>query len=568
MYVCEQPSPTSKRVQVYLVEGYRGSDGKARRRIVRKCGERGELLAADPAAIEKLKEEAKRLTAEKREAKVTVELDTLRARRAGERGVCCGHFFAEGLWRQLGLRRFLQRKGKAVGAPQSFADICELLVFSRLLAPASKAATWAHRDDLFDSPDCELHEVYRCLDVLDAVSADLQAYLHRRLVKDRGRDTRLVFYDVTNYWFEIDLEDDLRRRGASKERRRDPIVQMGLLIDGDGIPIAHRLFAGNTHDAVTLAPVLTELRDRYGLGRIVVVADKGLNAKANLAVLDSAGDGWIVAQKVRGQIDQEIRKELCAKSGWSLHDDGRLAVKSFLRTRRLGKDNERKEKVVLLRSADHAAREAARRAEVVPLAHDLVEHPGRYEALRSRGRGRYVKEEHLTAAGEVMKPRLSFDAAGAKADAALDGYACLLTSECEMDELEIIGHYRGLAKIEDSFRVLKSELEGRPVYVRTRQHIGAHFLICFLALVLLRLLQTKTDNELSAGAIREALRSATCTPLEKGIWAVDETTEAYKKIEEAFGVGLPQRYAPLEAIRGYRRQIIRAGLENTTFSSG
>jgi transposase len=555
MFIKLQKSPTTPRVQVHLVEGYRDETGKVRHRSLKNYGVLSELQAQEPDVLVRLRAEAKELTRKKDEEKVSIEIDCLRGRVPEEHPVNYGYFFLEGIYRKLGLHAFL-KKVKSKTGTFDLEAIVELLVFSRVLSPASKAATYKGKDGFFRDFDFEVHDVYRALDVLDEMADDIQLQVHRAVSKHIGRDAALVFYDVTNYYFECDFEDDFRKKGPSKERRQDPIVQMGLLIDGHGIPIAYRLFEGNTHDAKTLIPVLEELKGRYGFGRIVVVADKGLNAKDNLAYITGCTDGYIVSQKVRGRTDPEITRHIRDTSGWTFNETGSFAYKSFLRSHKITKDRTVTEKVVCFWSEQYAKREAYKRGELVEGIEYLITHPATYDAKNDYGRKRYVKEIMLTEHGEVVSKRLAFNEDRFKADAALDGFYCILTSETELADIKIIEHYRGLVRIEESFRVIKSELEGRPVYVWTRPHINAHFLICFLALVLLRVIQDKVDYLLSAEVIKDALVKATCTPLEKGIYIVEETTDAYKELEEAFRVALPNRYAPVESIKAYRKAII------------
>jgi transposase len=556
MFIKLQKSPTTPRVQVHLVEGYRDETGKVRHRSLKNYGVLSELQAKEPDVLTRLKAEAKELTRRKKDEKVSVDIDCLRGRCPEEHPVNYGYFLLEGIYRKLGLHTFLKKNAQQKAGSFDLEAIVELLVFSRILNPGSKAATYQGKDGFFRDFDFEIHDVYRALDVLDALADDIQLHVHRAISKRIGRDAALVFYDVTNYYFECDFEDDFRRKGPSKEHRQDPIVQMGLLIDGHGIPIAYRLFEGNTHDAKTLVPVLEELKGRYGFGRIVVVADKGLNAKDNLAYITGASDGYIVSQKVRGRVDPEITRHIRDTSGWTFNETGSFAYKSFVRQHTITKDRCVTEKVVCFWSEQYAKREAYKRGELVEGIEYLVEHPAAYDAKNDYGRKRYVKEIMLTETGEVVNKHLAFNGDRFKADAALDGFYCILTSETEMVDIEIIEHYRGLVRIEESFRVIKSDLEGRPVYVWTRPHINAHFLICFLALVLLRVIQDKVDYSLSAEAIKDAFIKATCTPLEKGIYVVEETTDAYKELEKVFGVDLPNRYAPVETIKAYRKEII------------
>lgn len=552
MFIKLQKSPTSSRVQVYLMESYRDQDGKPRHRIVTRYGELGELEAAEPGVLDRLKKEAAQAapSVDRR----LVEIDCSRPRAAGEVGTCYGNLILDGLWGGLGLPELFARLRREAGAATDVGAVARLLVTGRALDPASKLATWGKRGQWFDPADLSLDDVYRGLDHLNAWSQQIQEHLSRRVATSVGRDETLMFYDVTNYWFETDLEDGFRMLGACKEHRPDPIVQMGLLIDRAGIPVAYQLFPGNTHDATTLAPVLSRLRAGFAPGRIVVVADKGLNAKTNLDALANNGDGWIVAQKVRGRVAPDITGHLRDDTDWSWAPDGSFATKHYLRTRRLA-SGPTPERVVLMWSRANAVRDQAKREKLRGKVQALVDHPGDYESSNRYGRKRYIGETLVTVDGQIAGKHLSFNQAQWDADAALDGYYAIITSETRLTDQEVIDAYRGLARIEESFKVIKSDLQGRPVHVWTPAHINAHFLTCFIALTMIRLIQAATGWHLTAHQVKHALASARMTPLERGVMIVDETTGPYKTIEQAWAVSLPQRYAPIEALRAYRRAI-------------
>jgi hypothetical protein len=186
----------------------------------------------------------------------------------------------------------------------------------------------------------------------------------------------------------------------------------------------------------------------------------------------------------------------------------------------------------------------------------LIDHSGVYDTSNDYGRKRYVKEILLTRDGQTTAKHLVFDQARWDQDARLDGYYAIITSETHLSDTEVIDTYRGLSRIEESFRVIKSDLDGRPVHVWTKPHINAHFLTCFLALTLLRIIQHATGAEITAPQTRHGLATATATPLADGIWIADETTDAYKTIESTWDVTLPHRYPTIETIRQYKRAII------------
>ena len=561
MFIRLQKSPTSTRVQVYLAESYRDSAGRPRHRTVHRFGELGELQAGEPGVLDRLRREAAAMPASRRtDDRRLVEVDCARPRGAADRSVCYGNFILDGLWKALDLPALFQRLARRSGTSVDAGQVARMLVQSRVVAPASKLATWNARDSWFDPFDCEPQDVYKALDLLDAWSTRIQAHLHRRVTATVGRDTSLVFYDVTNYWFDTDQEDGFRMNGASKEHRPDPIVQMGLLIDRAGVPVAYRLFPGNTHDATTLVPVLDDLKARYGLARIVVVADKALNSGSNLDALAGHGDGWVVSQKVRGRVAADITTHLDDPDGWRVTDDATFASKSYVRTRVLP-TGPVLERVVLMWSKANADRDKAKRARLRASVQSLIDHPGSYDSSNKHGRKRYIAETLVTGDGELAGKHLSFNQTRWDADEALDGYYAIITSETSLTDDQVINHYRGLARIEESFRVIKPDLQGRPVYVRTPAHVNAHFLVCFLALTLTRLIQHATGWTITATQTKHSLATATCTPLEKGLWTIDETTDAYKTIEHAWGVSLPVRYATIETIRQYKRSITAATRE-------
>jgi hypothetical protein len=524
---------------------------------LKRYGELSELEAAEPGVLERLRTQAAEATRLKQaQARVLVELDLARDRENTDRPVNIGWFFLDALWRELGLDRFFKTRARKLRIGYDLDGYARLLVFSRILAPGSKAAAVRGAGWLHDGPPaCEGHGVYRALDVLHALAPDAQRHLHKQIAKVFGRDVSKVFYDVTNYWFETDMPDDFRKKGPSKEHRLDPIVQMGLVMDTAGLPVAYRLFPGNTHDARTLAPVLEDLQAGYRLDRMVVVADKGLNSGSNLAAIVGAGNGYIVAQKVRGKAPADIVQAVLDPNGWTSSPDGMFASKGITRDHHLAKGVDIEEKCVCFWSAKYAAREQRKRGITIADAQAMIANPARYEASANYGRKRYVEETLTTSTGEIAQKHLSLNETKAKTDALLDGYYAIITTETRMENQAIIDAYHELARIEDSFRVMKTDLESRPVYVWTIEHIDAHFLTCYLALTLLRALQAKTNWQIPAHQIKEALASALITPLENGIWAVEQPHDAYPLIEAAFETSLPARYARHETLRAYRRQI-------------
>lgn len=558
MYIRVTKSPTARFSKVYLVEGYRDEHGKVKQRIVKCYGNLEELQEADPNIIEKLKAEAKKIPSNI----VDLSIDLTESNSSMDYDKNYGYFFLERIYRNLDIASFLKRYQSNSKQEYDLNEILKLLVFGRILNPMSKKATHEHQAKFFEPFQTSLPSIYSSLKDFCALANDLQIHLHQRVSDLYGRDVSLVFYDVTNYYFESDMEDELKKKGVSKENRKSPIVQMGLLIDQNGLPIAYQLFPGNTHDSSTLIPFINELRSRFNFGRVILTADKGLNSGKNLAFLSSNKDGYIVSQKVRGS-SKGFLDTVLDEEGYVYNEKGNFKVKSFLRDRVVkdehGEECLLSEKVICFWSEKFDVREKKKREELENRIREFMEKPSKYNASNRFGIKKYLKLQHLdkeTGEIEKIKPYLEFDQEKYERDVALDGYYVLVTSEIGMDEFDIIEKYRGLWKIEESFKVLKSDLEGRPVYLRREDHIEGHFFVCFLSLLIIRILELKLNHQYSTMKIQEALREATCRKLTKGIYSLNKQNEVYRAIEQAFNVNLDYRHVRLEQIRSYLREIV------------
>ena len=211
---------------------------------------------------------------------------------------------------ELGINCFFNSRSYKLGIEYSLDSIMKLLVYSRILSPGSKKKAYEGKGSFFESFDFSLTDVYRSLSRINSYSEALQLHLHRNVCEQYGRSTDVVYYDVTNYYFEIGKPTELLRKGVSKEHRPNPIVQMGLFVDNMGLPISYGLFPGNTNDCLTLVPMLAKLKRDYGIGRTIVVADKGLNTSDNIIFNTLHKDGYVYSQKVRGASKEFIEYAL------------------------------------------------------------------------------------------------------------------------------------------------------------------------------------------------------------------------------------------------------------------
>lgn len=445
-----------------------------------------------------------------------------------------GYKYLESVYGQLGIAEFIKNYTASTGFRGNYSldEIFKLLVLLRILKPDSKRASAQRQNGFYGwDPQIELPNIYRALDHMAQFSVPLQRHLDERVKDLIGRDLKYAFYDVTNYFFEIDFpdEDGDRKRGVSKEHRVDPIVQMGLFIDQNGLPVSMSLFPGNTSDTLTLQPVMVDVKKAYQLQRLIVVADKGLNSTKNIDFICQNGDGYVVSQVLRGKKGKRYQEALFDESGYVWNKDRTYKYKLFTEEY-VGKDkdgqNETRQRQVLIywnkAEADMARRKREEKLKKAAQACRNAAYGIKH------GSQEYVLEEivdpetgELEEAGKKMVRSVNLEKA--ENDALFDGYFCLITSEMDYDAAKIREVYSGLWRIEQSFRIMKSDLEARPVYVSTKEHIRAHFLICFVALLIVRLVQHAMGKDaLSVERLARALNEATCKVKRGGMVELDD----------------------------------------------
>ena len=464
------------------------------------------------------------------------------------------------IYHELEIDKFLINRQRHTKESYDANTIMKMLVYSRILAPASKKASYEQRERFFEKTDYSLDDVYRCLSFFDKHKENLQIWMNERIKTNYGRDTNLIYYDVTNYYFEIDQQTDFLRKGVGKEHRPNPIVQMGLFMDNNAIPITYELFAGNTNDCLTYRPNFGRIKKQFDLGRVITVADKAMTTGDNIwyTINTPTKDGYVFSMSVRGA-DKSMKEYVLDENGYTwLGSEYKRKSRKYPRTIHVtttsGKkmDKQVDEKQVVFWSEKYAKRAKAEREATLAKARDLAAHPGNYTRATSYGAAKYVKKiDFDKETGEILTASsvLDINEDLIREEEALDGYYVLLTSEMEESDDKIIDMYRGLWRIEESFKITKSELEARPVYVWTREHIEAHFLTCFVALTISRILEMKLEHRYSTGRIIESLSKSECSLLQQNYYIFDYYDEVLKDIGKVTGVDFSKRIRTLGEIK-------------------
>ncbi len=480
-----------------------------------------------------------------------------------------GCFLLDALYDQLGIYDVMNLHKSRAGLKIDLNGIAKLLVFGRFLAPDSKLGTFNDRSRyLFPVTSCDnMNETYAALDELAKKSETIQKRMNLKIRQSIGRNTEICFYDVTNYYFEIgqnDPDGGLRKKGVSKENRKEPIVQMGLFIDDNGIPIAYRLFPGNHTDTTPLRPAMRKTVANMDFGKVIIIADGGLNSGPNIAHILDSGNGYIVSKSTK-KSDKTVKAWLLNEEDYRWNDARTFKVKSKIRMRQIkaedGSTRTITEKLVCYWSKRHFERERHENESFIQYLQTVIAFPDKLKD-KPRKIEKYLKKTQIDKeTGEVVKTHSTFSLDMAKIQEYLDlmGYYTIMTSEVDKSDEEIIEKYHGLSRIEDSFRVTKSNLEGRPVFVRTPDHINAHFLTCFIALTMIRLIQYKIlqhqgttasstmnwESGLSADRIQAALNDWCADALPGGYYRLTKPSDDLLLIAHAFGFN-PDLLLPIE----------------------
>lgn len=567
MFLKKSFNKKTGRTYLAIVHGYRDNKGVSRSKTVRSLGYLDELEKEYDDPIAYFTNEAKIMDEQRlldnAPISFVINKDELIPTDSTNRKNF-GYAALSKIYHELGIHTFLINRQRHSKEEYDANLIMKLLVFSRLLDPSSKKKAYEERGRFFEKDNYSLDDVYRCLSFLSKHKDNLQVWLNDRIKHNYGRDSSLVYYDVTNYYFETDKTNDLKKKGFSKERRPNPIVQMGLFIDNNGIPITYELSPGNVNDCLTYRPNLAKIKKEYELGKVVVVADKAMTTGDNIWYTLSSKDGYVFSMSVRGAT-KELKDYVLDENGYSwLGSKYKRKSRLYPRTIQVSATNGKKikktvdEKQVIFYSEKYDKRAKAERAVTIAKAQELISNPGKYTQATSYGASGYIKNiEFDKETGEIIESskKLSLDLEKLKEDEKYDGYYVIVTSEYKESDDRIIDMYRGLWRIEESFRVTKTDLQARPVHVSRNDRIEAHFLTCFVALIIARLLEMQLERKYSIGRILESLGKAECSHIQENYYLFDYYDDVLEEIGEKLGIDFSKKVLSLGEIKNILGQV-------------
>ena len=604
-YMFLKQSKSHNRIYLSFVQGYRDEYGKIKHRTIKKIGYLDELEKQFDNPIEHFKNIAK----EKNNNEITeYTIKNLNTKTIDKNvnSKNLGYIVLKKIYKELQIDNFLSNEQKKLKMQYDLNKIFELLIFSRILFPASKNETFNNKDIFFEKFDFSLKDLYRSLDYFNGFRDDILKLIWDNTKDKYNRDTSISYYDTTNYYFEISYNDEdlidengtilekgYRKKGPSKEHRKTPIISMGLLMDKIGIPLSYDLFPGNESEKLQMRPALKSTKAKYGIDRTIIVADRGQNTSDNLVFIAGKNDddhtnhdGYVYGQSIIGA-DKEFKTWAISQDGfvndYVYDEDGNLVTykeriededgkllryeekpvifkhksRVYAKKVKIKKDNKRKvnytvyQKQMIYYSKQYADRQKHERENAIKKAKDLIENPGKYTQATSYGCTKYINNIRFDEeTGEIPKGlELSLKLDKIKEEEKFDGYYSIVTSEKDLSDKEIRDIYKGLWKIEESFKITKSNLETRPVYVWTKEHIEAHFLTCFISLVIIRLLEYKTNRKYSTRKMIDSLKKFNSTNIEHDIYLQNFSNDVIKNFEEIFDVNLSRKYLTLSEIK-------------------
>ena len=462
-----------------------------------------------------------------------------------------GYIFLEKIYYELGLNDICNNINNKYKFDYDLNSILSRLVYSRIIYPSSKLATFELSKKYIEQPNFELHDIYRALEVIAKETDFIQSELYKNSLKVSKRNTNILYYDCTNYFFEIEQESGLRQYGPSKEHRPNPITQMGLFMDGDGIPLAFSITAGNTNEQITLTPLEEKILEDFKLSKFVVCTDAGLASNANRKFNDKDERAFITTQSIK-KLKKHLKDWALSPNGWHLSGDKKeynindiekdekstelYKDRIFFKERWI-KENGLEQKLIVTYSLKYRNYQRQIRNSQIERAKVAIANKNfKLDKCNQNDFKRFIKKTNITKDGEVAEKKvLSLNTDTIQKEEEFDGFYGVCTNLDDEPE-EIIKVNQRRWEIEESFRIMKSEFKARPVYLSRDDRITAHFTTCFLSLVILRFLEKMLDEKYTTSKIIDCLREMNFTEsIGNGYIPTYTRTDLTDNLHEKFG---------------------------------
>ena len=540
----------SKNATIYYLSKSVRIDGKVTTKTIEKIGSYDEIkkICGDMEPLEWAKQYAAKRSAEKRASKKDIIIkhsSSSRIEKGSRRSVNIGYLFLKDIYYDLGINSICTEISEKYKFEYDLNNILSMLVFARVIYPGSKKSSLELSQTFLEKPGCELHQVYRALEILAKENDFFQAQLYKNSEQIMNRRKGVLYYDCTNYYFEIEKEDDFRKYGHSKEHRPNPIVQMGLFMDADGIPLTFSVFNGNENEQPSMNPLEKKILSDFGVKRFIVCTDAGLSSTPNRILNNTADRRFVTTQSIKKL--KGFLKDFClSDEGWHLSgsqsmfklselDENDYYDKTFYKDRWVNEDGVEQHLIVTFsfKYRDYQRKVRNRQLE---RAAKLADNPSALNKNRQNDPKRFDRQDHCTSEGEVAdKIVTSIDEDVVREEERYDGFYAVCTN-LEDDVSTIISINQKRWQIEECFRIMKSEFRARPVYLSRKDRITAHFITCFTALIIYRILEKKLGEGYTCENIIRTLKEMKMMVLPGEGYIPEYTrTDLTDQLHDAFG---------------------------------
>lgn len=513
-------SKSKNKVIYYLSKSVR-VNGRSTTKTIEKIGTHDEILkvCGDMAPLDWCKQYAAKRSEEEKASKKNVIIkhssSTLIPKDI-RKSSNIGYLFLQDIYYSLGLDTICTEISARYKFEYNLNDILSMLVYSRIISPGSKRSSLQQAQDFLETPKCKLHQVYRALEILSKENDYFQSQLYKNSEKVLDRNKSVLYYDCTNYYFEIEEEDDFRKYGVSKEHRPNPIVQMGLFMDADGIPLSFSVFNGNENEQPSMTPLEEKILSDYGMNQFVVCTDAGLSSTNNRKFNNTKDRKFVTTQSIK-KLKSFLQDFCLSDEGWHLEgskktyrlselDESTDFNKTFYKSRWINEDD-LEQQLIVSYSLKYKNYQQTIRERQLERAKNLVNNPSKLNKKRNNDPKRFVNQDHCTNDGEVAgKTITSIDEEQIASEEKYDGFYAVCTN-LEDDAPSIIKINKRRWEIEECFRIMKSEFKARPVYLSRKDRINAHFMTCFTSLIIYRILEKRLSNKYTCDEIIKTLKN-------------------------------------------------------------
>ena len=426
----------------------------------------------------------------------------------------CGYLFLEKIYYELKLNNICEEISQKYQFKFDLNSILSNLIYTRIIEPSSKLSSFEASKKFIEQPNYELHDIYRALEVISKETELIEAEVYKNSLDVVNRNTKILYYDCTNYFFEIEQAEGLKQYGLSKENRPNPITQMGLFMDGDGFPLAFNVNSGNTNEQTTLKPLEKQIIKDFELSKFVVCTDAGLASNENRKFNNIQNRSYIVTQSLK-KIKGHLKEWALSPEDWhtinlnkkiNLNDiDSSGDNEEIYYKERWINENGLEQRLIVSYSPKYAEYQRSVRNRQIERAQNLINNPTKISKNRQDDPKRFIKSASVTNDGEIASKKVFSLNTTAIEKEEFDGFYAVCTT-LEDDISEIIKINKRRWEIEESFRILKTDFKARPVYLKKDDRIKAHFTTCFLSLLIYRILEHSLNEKYTNEKIISTLR--------------------------------------------------------------